>query len=404
MSEHSSGSRPSAEEGRDVHLARFLAHLTTAGYAAKTLRDKRRLVTPFVRWASDHGIATNDLDESRIDAFLSCPSRARYEHRTTLEQFVEHLRVTEVVPPRRRELSRGETLIQRYFDHLRDARGLSPHSLAAYSPFVRSFVAVQRLPESAEEIDALAVRAHVLDRCRDRSVSSVKLQVAALRSFLRFCFLDGATAKDLSSAVPPVGRWQAATAAPFLTGEEVEEVIAAADRSTTRGCRDFSILLLLARLGLRASEVIALELDDIRWGAAEIVVHGKGGFHDRLPLLADVGEALAVYLRTARGSSSSRRVFLRLIAPRVGLTQPADVSKIARQALKRAALLPSGRVGAHIFRHSLATRMIRRGASLQEISQLLRHRSTRTTELYAKVDFEALRGVALPWPGAEVER
>jgi integrase len=153
---------------------------------------------------------------------------------------------------------------------------------------------------------------------------------------------------------------------------------------------------------MRASEVIALELDDIRWKAAEIVVRGKGRFHDRLPLLADVGEALAVYLRTARGPSNSRRVFLRLIAPRVGLTQPADVSKIAREALQRAALLPSGRVGAHIFRHSLASRMIRRGASLLEISQVLRHRSTGTTEHYAKLDLDGLRGVALPWPGAEV--
>ncbi|MCP5045055.1 MAG: tyrosine-type recombinase/integrase [bacterium] len=295
-------------------------------------------------------------------------------------------------------------LVQEYLDYLRDARGLSAHSLAAYSPFVRSFVAAQGLPESAEVIDALAVRTHVLDGCRSRSASSVKLQVAALRSFLRFCFLDGTTVRDLSIAIPPVGRWQATTAAPCLTGEEVEEVIATADRSTTRGCRDFAMLLLLARPGLRASEVIALELDDIRWRAAEIVVRGKGRFHDRLPLLADVGEALVVYLRTARGASSSRRVFLRLVAPHVGLTQPADVSKIAREALQRAALLPPGRVGAHIFRYSLASRMIRRGASLPEISQVLRHRSTRTTELYAKVDLEALRGVALPWPSAEVER
>ena len=161
-------------------------------------------------------------------------------------------------------------------------------------------------------------------------------------------------------------------------------------------------MLLLARLGLRASEIIALELGDIRWRAAEIVVRGKGRLHDRLPLPADVGEALAVYLRTARGPSRSRRVFLRRIAPRVGLSQPADVSKIAREALQRACLLPSGRVGAHIFRHSLATRMIQRGASLEDISQVLRHRSITSTQLYTKVEFEALRGVALPWPSTEV--
>ncbi len=260
------------------------------------------------------------------------------------------------------------------------------------------------LPEDAAVIDASAIRSHLVDHSQNRSGSFVKLLAAALRSFLRFCFVDGVTVTDLSIAVTPVHRWRLAAVPPFLAPEEVEQVIAAADRSTERGCRSFAILLLLARLGLRASEVIALELDDIRWEAGEIVVRGKGGLHDRLPLVADVGEALALYLSTARGPSKSRRVFLRRIAPRVGLSQPADVSKIAREALQRAELAPSGRVGAHIFRHSLATRMIRRGASLTEISQVLRHRSIGTTELYAKVDFEGIRAVALPWPKAEVMR
>jgi len=265
-------------------------------------------------------------------------------------------------------------------------------------------VATLDLPQKAEALDALVVRSHLLDGCRSRPASFVKLQAAALRSFLRFCFLDGTVARDLSRAVPPVSRWHAVAAAPVLTGDEVEQVLAAVDRTTARGRRDFAILLLLARLGLRASEVIALELDDIRWEAGEIVVRGKGRLRDRLPLLADVGEALAVYLREAHGPSGSRRVFLRRIAPRVGLTQPATVSKIAREALGRAGLLPQGRVGAHIFRHSLATVMIRHGASLPEISQVLRHRSPGTTQLYAKVDLDGLRSVALPWPGAEVPR
>jgi integrase len=158
------------------------------------------------------------------------------------------------------------------------------------------------------------------------------------------------------------------------------------------------MLLLLARLGLRPGEVARLELDDIDWAAGEIVVPGKGRFHDRLPLPEDVGEALALYLRHDRGSSPSRRVFLRIHAPYVGLAGPCAVCAVARGALRRAGLTPRGRVAAHVFRHSLATRMIRRGASLGEISQVLRHRSVVTTQIYAKVDFEALRGVARPWP------
>lgn len=402
MSEYTPSSGSAFAADLYDHLTAFTADLAKAGYAVSMQRGKRRLITPFIRWAADKRLVAGDLDEASVDAFLESPERRRYGHRTALQQFVEHLRVAEVAPRRQPETSLGELLLQRYFDHLREGQGLSPHSIAAYSPFVRSLVAALDLPQNAEAMDALAIRSHVLDGCRGRHTSFVKLQAAALRSFLRFCFLEGTITRDLSTAVPPVGRWHAVAVAPILTGEEVEQVIGAADRTTARGCRDFAILLLLARLGLRASEVIALELDDIRWEAGEIVVHGKGRLRDRLPLLADVGEALAVYLRETRGPSGSRRVFLRRIAPCVGLTQPATVSKIAREALQRAGLLPPGRVGAHIFRHSLATLMIRRGASLPEISQVLRHRSTSTTQLYAKVDLGGLRSIGLPWPGAEV--
>jgi len=404
MSESSSPRGFSVADDLDVQLTEFVAKLARSGYAEKTQHDKERLIVPFIRWVREAEVAVEDIDEACVGAFLACPSRRRYGHRTVLKQFVGHLRVVKVVPHLRLEPSPATVLFERYVDHLRNRQGLSPHSINVYSGFVRAFVAAQRLPENAAALGASAVRQHQLDCSRNRSVSFVRLLSAALRSFLRFCFLDGTIGTDLSMAVTSVRQWQLAAVPPFLTAEEVEQVIAAADRSTTRGCRAFAILLLLARLGLRASEIIALELDDIRWEGGEIVVRGKGRLRDRMPLLADVGEALALYLSTARGPSSSRRVFLRRIAPRVGMSQPADVSKIAREALHRAGLLPTGRVGAHIFRHSLATRMIRRGATLAEISQVLRHRSTSTTQLYAKVEVEALRGVALPWPCAEVPR
>jgi integrase/recombinase XerD len=281
--------------------------------------------------------------------------------------------------------------------------GFAPRSIEVYSPFVRAFVVAQRLPETVLALNASAIRSYLLGHSRTRSVSVVKLLAAALRSFLRFCFLDGTTATDLSTAVPPVRRCQAAPLPPYLTAKEVERVLVATDRSTPRGRRAFAILLLLARLGFRAGEIVALELDDIRWDVGEIVVRGKGRLHDRLPLLDDVGEALALYLREARGPSASRRVFLRRVAPHVGLSGPTAVCLVAREAVRRAGLQPVGRVGAHIFRHGLATQMIRRGASLAEISQVLRHRSINTTQHYAKVEFEALRGVALPWPSAEAQ-
>jgi site-specific recombinase XerD len=170
------------------------------------------------------------------------------------------------------------------------------------------------------------------------------------------------------------------------------------DRATPRGRRDYAILLLLARLGLRAGEIVSLELDDVCWRTAEIVVRGKGRTVERLPLLRDIGEALAAYLRKDRGVSKSRRIFLRMWAPRIGLAGPAAVGHIVRLALARAGIRRSGRGAAHLFRHGLATRMIRHGASLPEIAEVLRHRSQMTTSGYTQVAFEALREVAQPWP------
>lgn len=402
----SPGSKAAAADTLDVHLVEFLGSLAPAGYADKTKHDKRRAIVAFIHWVRSRQIALAALNESSVAAFLARRARRPQKDRApaALRQFLEHLRVNGVVPRRCSKPSPADLLVRRYLDHLRDNQGLSKRSIEVYSPFVRAFVVAQRLPGAVAALDAVVARRYLIEHSRNRSVPVVKLIAAALRSFLRFCFLHRLTAADLSSAVPPVRRWQYAPVPPFLTAEEIERVIAAADRSTTRGCRAFAILLLLARLGLRAGEVAALELDDIRWEVGELLVRGKGGLLDRLPLPEDVGKALALYLRTARGASTSRSIFLRRIAPHVGLSGPTGICKVATEALRRAGLQPGGRVGAHIFRHSLATHMLRRGASLAEISQALRHRSIQTTQLYARVDLEALRGVAMSWPSAEAHR
>ena len=404
MPKKSSLSKLSLVDELEAHLKTLLETLEKAGYSEKTRHDKKRLITPFIRWIGEAGIAIGDLDEASVNEFLSCPSRRRYGHDTALQQFIEHLRLAGAVQQLPTDSSPADDLFRKYIDFLRDKQGLSHHSIDVYSPYVRAFIVAQRLPEDVVALDGLAIRKHQLDQSRHRSVSATRLLAAALRSFLRFCIVEGVTELNFSTSVLPVSKWKQSDVPAFLTAEEIEEVIVAADGPTIRRCRDYAILLLLARLGLRASEVLALELDDIDWTAGEIVVRGKGRLIERMPLLKDVGEALARYIETARGPSNSRHVFLRLIAPREGLALPCIVSQIAREALQRAELLPKGRVGAHIFRHSLATRMLQRGASLEEISQVLRHRSTTTTQLYARVELEALHGVALPWPGVEVQR
>jgi site-specific recombinase XerD len=295
------------------------------------------------------------------------------------------------------------TPIKQYADHLRNERGLTERSIEIYLPHVDAFLRSQesRVGSSrSRALDAQGVRDFLLERVHNRSTAYARLAAASLRSFLRFLFLRGETPVDLSSAVPTVRRWNRAPVHAFLAPEAIDRVLAVPDRTTPSGRRDYAILLLLARLGLRAGEVVSLELGDLHWRAAEIVVRGKGRSLDRLPLPSDVGEALSAYLQASRIPTNSRRVFLRKIAPRVGLTGPSAVGCVVRDALARAGVARPYRYAAHIFRHSLATRMIRQGASLSQISEILRHRCPATTEIYAKVDFETLRGVARAWPVA----
>jgi site-specific recombinase XerD len=284
---------------------------------------------------------------------------------------------------------------------LRQDRGLAENSIAVYAPCARDFFAyrVAQIGRLAlDALDADAVRAFLLSRIANRSTECSRLVSVALRSVLRFLFLRGETPRDLSSAVPMVRTYRQSTVPAVLSAEEVQRVLATPDRATVRGRRDAAILLLLARLGLRASEIVFLELGDLHWRAGEIVIRGKGPQRDHVPLLADVGDTLARYLQHGRGSSPSRRVFLRLIPPRVGLARPCAIDHIVRLAFSRAGVPPRRRRVAHLFRHSLATRMIRRGASLPEIAEVLRHRSQSTTAIYAKVSLDALREVARPWP------
>jgi site-specific recombinase XerD len=289
----------------------------------------------------------------------------------------------------------------RYVDHLRQDRGLAKNSVLVYAPFVRDFLKSQDVGNGhilPDAFDAITIRNHFLARSKGRSGEYVRLMAVALRSFCHFLFLRGDTPRDLYESVPTVSKCRQSSVPTLLTPEQEDALIATANRSTPCGRRDYAILLLLARLGLRAGEIVALELGDIRWRSGELVIHGKGQMVEHVPLLSDVGEALAIYLREDRGTSASRRVFLRMWAPRIGLTGPAAIGHIVRLAFVRAGFRPACRGAAHLFRHGLATTMVRHGASMAEIAEVLRHRSQDSTAIYAKVAFEDLRSVARPWP------
>jgi site-specific recombinase XerD len=387
------------------HLDAFFTRLADLGYRPPTIRHKLWVVSELTRWMAEQHLAPVDLDERRAEEFVEARRRRGRTcrgFRRTVILLLEQLRSVGVVPTSEPACddSPMTALLARYEGYLRRERALAQGTIAAYLPLVRAFVD-ERLDAGAMGPVALSVgdiRDFLLGRVRRLAPKRVQCLGTALRSFLRFLFLRGEIATDLTHAVPTVRQWRLSSVPRHLPARDVERLLRACKRpSVSTGCRDHAILLLLARLGLRASEVIALELDDLRWREGEIVVRGKGLVRDRLPLLPDVGEALALYLSKDRPSGNSRCVFLCSRAPHRGFSHPSTISTIVARALVRAGLAPAKR-GAHLLRHSLATAMAQRGASFAEIGQVLRHRSPNTTEIYAKLDFGALRDVALPWP------
>ena len=389
-----------------THLDAFCARLAELGYQPSTIRSKLGIVCNLARWMEQEQVAPADLDELRVEAFLAarrgCGGTGRGSRRTAL-QLLEQLREAGIVraPELIREATPGAALVARYANYLRAERALAPATLTGYLRFVRAFV-LERLGDGAispGEVHARDVRDFLLVRVGDMAPRYAQQMAIALRSFLRFLFLTSETETNLALAVPTVRQWRLAGVPRGLAAPEVERLLDACDLTAAVGRRDRAILLLMARLGLRAGEVVALELDDLRWRDGAIVVRGKGLMRDRLPLLSEVGDALARYLRSDRPAGASRRVFLCRRAPYRGFAHASSVSTIVARGLARAGLAPPTR-GAHLLRHGLATALLRRGASLSEIGELLRHRSPATTEIYAKLDFDALRDVALPWPTA----
>jgi site-specific recombinase XerD len=316
---------------------------------------------------------------------------------------VGFLRQCDVIPEEETPASRespAERCVHAYEQYLREARGLAKATITNYAPFVRDFlndcfgdgrVMLSRL--CAGDVVRFVQR-QVPRLCLKRA----KLMTSALRSFLQYGRYRGDMRRDLAAAVPIVASWSMTSIPRAITTDQVGQLLVSIDRGTATGRRDYAILLLLARLGLRSGEVAFLELDDIDWNAGQLRVRGKRDQRNELPLSREVGAAIAAYLKSGRPSSTSRRLFLRAKAPVRGFLGASGVGSIVRHSLKHAGI-HAPTMGAHQFRHGLATEMLRQGASLAEIGELLGHRNPETTKIYTKVDLDALRTLALPWPG-----
>lgn len=385
------------------HVEAFAAQLLHQGYAQSTVRAKCDLLADLSRWLERRGLPLAGLDEGRLALFLATRrrrSKTRRGDRATGRQLLGHLRELEEIAVASQRIDRTPVacLTREFEEFLHAARGLASSTVSDYTHTARDFLE-DRFGGQALHLERLRsqdLHGFVLREVQRVSRSHGKGAVTALRSFLRFLLQRGDIQADLARTLPGVATWRLSHLPKSLPPKQVEQLLACCDRSTPTGKRDYAILLLLARLGLRGGEVVAMTLEDLDWERGEIVVRGKGQRLERLPLPAEVGAALACYLRDVRPARATRRVFIRMKAPLQGLARSA-ICCVVRRALRRAGLNPEFK-GAHLLRHSLATDLLRRGASLGEIGQLLRHRQPTTTQIYAKVDIAALRGIALPWP------
>lgn len=384
----------------------YRAKLEELGYTPSMVLCRLRLVAKLDLWLHRRKRRLQDLNQDVVDRFLTC-LRAKHPSvckgaPSALRLVVALLRNVGVIAPQDRTggATSAEQVAEDYRRFLKDERGLDRATVYNYSRHIDRFLNDRY---GVGRVNLRALRASdittFLRREAPRFGRGWAAQiVTALRSFLRFCRYRGLITADLAAAVPPVANWSLAGLPKYLPEGAVPRVLAACDQSTVRGKRDYAILLVLARLGLRGGEIVAMRLEDIDWAKGELVVRSKkGDGWARLPLPADVGRALTRYLKV-RPHSRHRNVFIRDYAPYAPFVASGPVSVLVRKAIERAGV-KSARTGAHVFRHTLATQMLRNGATLDEIGRVLRHRHPDTTAIYAKVDIEALRELALPWPG-----
>jgi len=387
-----------------AYLDTYTSMAKELGYPPSTVRGHCYLFRLFGQWLDRRGMEVAEIDDEVIGEFWR--KRRRQVPRVQsigmkpMRRLVAHLRAQGIVPeqplPKRTEAA---ALAHRFGEYLKQHRALMPATVSRDVPVVQEFLedCFGRGPLRLHALGEKDVTRFVLGKADRVTPRTQQTHMSVLRSFFRFLLEQGEIAVDLIGAVPTVARWRLAGVPKYLSPKQVELVLASCDRDTDKGRRDFAILLLLARLGLRACEVARLELDDIRWRTGELIVRGKGSSSEALPLVAEVGAALAAYVKQGRPRCDGRRVFTRTRAPIVPIAGTSTITTIVHDAIIRAGLDVPER-GAHVLRHSLATRMLRDGASMSEIGVVLRHRSPATTEIYAKVDITSLQRLAQPWP------
>jgi integrase/recombinase XerD len=387
-------------------LESFANHLYESGYSQISARRHIRSAEHIIQWANRSRLLLHDLDRSALERFGNHLTRCRcgryccadrVDILTGARLFLEHLqgvdghalRVTKPTAPE-------PVLLEEFYAWMRAQRGTSEQTLYSYAVPIRELI--RRFGENPSKLDAHRLRHFVLRQSRAAGWAAAKKCTTALRMFLRFVIAEGRCPAGLLGAIPVLPHWRLTSLPRYLPPEHIERLIASCDLSSPVGKRDRAILLLLARLGLRAGDIVQMRLQDIDWKGAWIQVSGKSRRQTRLPLSQEVGQAIVAYLQEGRPQAHTEALFVCSRAPFRPLGSHCAVSVIVDRAIQRAGITRPSRGAAHLLRHSLATSMLRHGASLQDISVLLRHVSVETTQIYAKVDITGLQQIAQPWP------
>ncbi len=388
------------------YIDEFTDRLLQQGYSANSIRTKVRVVASLSHWLGRHRYALTEVDGQLLKRFR------KYRRRTgcyvsddaaasrDLEALLRAKGLMDDSPVRPEALREREREVEGFRSYLSRDRGLSAATLRNYPPIASRFLR-ERFAEGLVQPELLTstdVTEFIQRHAHEHGHSQAQRMVTALRAFLRYLFHHGRIGVDLAACVPKVASWRFSNVPAFLNAAQIDQVLNQCDRASAIGRRDYAMLLLIARLGLRAGEVAGLRFDDIDWENGWFVIRNKGGQWTQMPLTHEVGESIAAYLSDGRPRSTDDHVFIRHNAPRTGFSSSTGVTGVASRALSRARI-DCKRKGAHVFRHTLATEMLHHGASLAEIGQLLRHQHPDTTRLYAKVDLTALRELALSWPG-----
>jgi site-specific recombinase XerD len=403
-------SLPTIDRYREVFVDRplddFIIWLESGGYGRASIRRHIREIVHFVSWAKITEPALHILDRSALTQFHDYldnqqsrhPLKGGYQHvRQSARIFVRFLEPTGIVcapPPCDAPPSSIEILWSEFSEWMQSQRGTMESTLANYRlPII---ALLETLGSSPGSFTAKELRNFLLQQAKHSSVTKAKNIATAVRMFLRFLIARGDCSIGLDQAIPTVARWRLASIPKYLPAEEVECLISSCDQASTLGARDRAILLLIARLGLRASDISGLRFSDLNWHSGTLVVSGKNRRETRLPLPQDVGDAILHYVKHGRPHISSDRIFITTTAPLVPISRVV-VGRAVRRALRRTGIASPSQ-GAHLLRHSAATGLLRDGVSLSSISALLRHASIDTTCVYAKVDVGLLNEITMPWP------